>query len=144
MKTNRRLILLVAGLAMLVGSRLAWADSTAAAVNFATIMTGITAKIFGSTVKIDYSFLSSITLSAVIVVAGLVLMVSAVTGSRELCVVGSLIALISIIAWFNYIGYNPVQIVENFTKLGSGFKFSLCGTAAGLAISVMSHPKPEL
>lgn len=133
MKTGRRLILMTAGLLVLCSSSLAWIDGQMPInTSFGAALSTMVSTVSNHSVTLNISFLNQISMAAVLFVAGVIILVASVLGSRIIALVSAFLAIIITLMWIIATGISLDGFINHFAGLGTGTHLALLGIIIAL------------
>lgn len=133
MKTGRRLILMTAGLLVLCSSSLAWIDGQMPInTSFGAALSTMVSAVSNHSVTLNISFLNQISMAAVLFVAGVIILVASVLGSRIIALVSTILAVVITLMWIIATGISLDGFINHFTGLGTGTHLALLGIIIAL------------
>lgn len=133
MKTGRRLILMTAGLLVLCSSSLAWIDGQMPInTSFGAALSTMVSTVSNHSVALNISFLNQISMAAVLFVAGVIILVASVLGSRIIALVSTILAVVITLMWIIATGISLDGFINHFAGLGTGTHLALLGIIIAL------------
>ena len=135
MKTGRRLILMTAGLLVLCSSSLAWIDGQMPInTSFGAALSTMVSTVSNHSVTLNISFLNQISMAAVLFVAGVIILVASVLGSRIIALVSTILAVVITLMWIIATGISLDGFINHFAGLGTGTHLALLGIIIALLV----------
>ena len=124
---------MTAGLLVLCSSSLAWIDGQMPInTSFGAALSTMVSAVSNHSVTLNISFLNQISMAAVLFVAGVIILVASVLGSRIIALVSTILAVVITLMWIIATGISLDGFINHFTRLGTGTHLALLGVIIAL------------
>lgn len=140
MKTYRRLLIMIAGFLTMASAISAWFNIAPISLGLGQALGGIIPPISVGDLRLDVQLLNFINMMSLLMVVGVILITSAVLGSKGLSIIatGLLVGSFAIIMLAT--GNNLVSIISNLSQVGRGIYLS----SAAIILLIVSLIMPKL